>query len=176
MTLLVMTLLGAGALAAPPAALAKDATEDPTAKDASREAAPVAPAFRLPCLHGTVSSDSLRGKVVLVDFWASWCPPCRASFSWLSRMQDRFGSKGLQVVAIDLDKSRDPADDFLAKNPVRFTIAYDPDGKTADAFHVKAMPTSFLIDPSGRVIYTHKGFDPKGTAPFEAVLNEACSR
>ncbi len=133
-----------------------------------------APSFTLP-IHagGTVSLDSLRGKVVLVDFWASWCGPCKMSFPWLRTMHERYSSKGLEIVAIDLDKSRDAADAFLEEIPAPFVVADDPSGKTAEAFKVKAMPSSFLISPRGEIIYSHAGFDPKKTGVLEALIREA---
>jgi cytochrome c biogenesis protein CcmG/thiol:disulfide interchange protein DsbE len=135
-----------------------------------------APAFSLPTRTGTVSSDSLRGKVVLVDFWASWCVPCRKSFPWMAGMYQRYRDKGLVIVAINLDKTRDPADQFVAENPAPFLVAYDPSGKTAEAFHVSAMPSSFLVDTTGTIIYSHPGFDPKKTGPLEKLIQEACAR
>lgn len=136
-----------------------------------------APAFTLP-IHtgGTVSLDSLRGKVVFVDFWASWCGPCKMSFPWLRAMHERYASKGLEIVAIDLDKSRDAADAFLAKIPAPFLVADDPSGKTAEAFRVTAMPSSFLIAPTGEIIYSHAGFDPKRTDMIEGLIRDAIAR
>jgi len=136
-----------------------------------------APAFTLPIqTGGTVSLDSLRGKVVYVDFWASWCGPCKLSFPWLRTMHERYASKGLEIVAIDLDKSRDAADAFLAKIPAPFVVAYDPSGKTAEAFKVVAMPSSFLIGPTGEIIESHKGFDPKKTDGIEGSIREALAK
>jgi len=142
----------------------------------SRSEAPrQAPRFDLPARAGSVSLDSLRGKVVLVDFWASWCGPCRASFPWLREMSDRYGPKGLAVVAIDLDKDRKAADAFLEEFPAPFTVAFDPAGRTAEAFGVRAMPTSFLVDRAGRVVYAHAGFDARKTGPLETLIAEACT-
>jgi cytochrome c biogenesis protein CcmG, thiol:disulfide interchange protein DsbE len=145
--------------------------------DASHSKAPkLAPAFKLPGRDGTVSSDSLRGKVVYVDFWASWCGPCRGSFPWLKSLHERYASKGLEIVAINLDKSRDDADGFLAQFPAPFKVAFDPAGTTAEAYHVAAMPTSYLIARDGTILSTHTGFDPKKTAALEALIQEACAR
>ena len=135
-----------------------------------------APAFSLSGREGPVVSDSLRGKVVWLDFWASWCGPCRSSFPWLSRMHERFAPQGLVIVAIDLDKSRDDADRFLAKFPAPFTVAFDPEGKVAEAYRVSAMPTSVLVDRDGTILSTHAGFTPKQAAALEARIQEACAR
>jgi thiol-disulfide isomerase/thioredoxin len=135
-----------------------------------------APSFKLPARTGTVSLESLRGKVVLVDFWASWCEPCRTSFPWLRRMHDRYASKGLVIVAINLDKDRDAANAFLQSQPAPFLVAFDPAAKTAEAFKVPGMPSSYLVSPKGDILYFHAGFDPKKTDAFEAKIQEACSQ
>jgi cytochrome c biogenesis protein CcmG, thiol:disulfide interchange protein DsbE len=135
-----------------------------------------APAFSLPGRSGTVCLDSLRGRVVYVDFWASWCAPCRRSFPWLSTLHERYSAKGLTIVAIDLDKDRRKADAFLEEFPGAFLVAFDPTGKTAEAYRVSAMPSSFLIGPTGTLLSSHAGFDPRRTGVIEALIEEACSR
>jgi cytochrome c biogenesis protein CcmG, thiol:disulfide interchange protein DsbE len=132
-----------------------------------------APSFTLPALQGTVTLDSLRGKVVLVDFWASWCGPCHRSFPWLAQMQSRYAGQGLAIVAINLDKTREAADGFLAGTPAPFTIAFDPAGKVATAYHVAGMPTTVLVGRDGRVRETHIGFEPAKAAAYEALIQEA---
>jgi thiol-disulfide isomerase/thioredoxin len=163
---LALSLL-ALALAAPLPALARSA--------APARSVP-APRFTLPTRGGTVSLDSLRGKVVLVDFWASWCGPCRKSFPWLKSLHERYAAKGFEVLAINLDKERDQADAFLDQYPAPFLVAFDPAAKTAEAFHVAAMPSSFLVGPTGTILYTHVGFDPGKTGAIEARIQEACTR
>ncbi|MEP7027061.1 MAG: TlpA disulfide reductase family protein [Candidatus Eisenbacteria bacterium] len=133
------------------------------------------PRFELPARAGAVDSDSLRGHTVYVDFWASWCVPCRRSFPWLRELQERYGEHGLAIVAINLDKDRAAADRFLAAYPSPFRVAFDPTGKTAGAFHVSAMPSSFLIDREGRLIEAHAGFDPKQAAAIEARIRKECT-
>ena len=133
-------------------------------------AAAVAPGFTLPTREASLSLDSLRGKVVLVDFWASWCDPCRKSFPWLSSLQEQYGDEGLVVVGINLDKTRQAADAFLNKIHAGFTVVYDPAAKTAEDYKVKAMPTSFIIDRTGQIVYTHLGYDEKHVAAVESLL------
>ena len=142
----------------------------------SGAAAGTVPGFSLPTRDGKVEADSLRGKVVLVDFWASWCVPCKQSFPWLHEMHDRYAGNGLRIVAINLDKQREKSEAFLQANPVPFTVAYDPLGKTAEAFRVKAMPTSFLLNRAGELVYTHAGFDRKDAAAFEQRIKQECTQ
>ena len=137
------------------------------------KSAPVAPAFTLPGLQGEVTLGSLRGKAVLVDFWASWCGPCRQSFPWMNGLQKRYGDKGLAIVAVNLDKDRELASHFLAEMPAAFTVAFDPAGKTAESYRVKALPTTFLVSPDGKLLLTHTGFDAKHASEFEAQIAEA---
>lgn len=145
-----------------------------SAASKSHEAAS-APRFALPTRDGTVALDSLRGRVVLVDFWASWCEPCKRSFPWMASLHERYGAKGLTIVAINLDKSRDAADDFVARHPAPFTVAFDPAGTTAGAYKVAAMPTSFLIGRNGEILMTHAGFDPRKATKVEEQIEKACA-
>jgi cytochrome c biogenesis protein CcmG/thiol:disulfide interchange protein DsbE len=149
----------------------------PSTVRARTEAPKLAPSFSLAGRgNDVVASDSLRGKVVYVDFWASWCGPCRRSFPWLAGLQKKYGDQGFAVVAVNLDKTRDAADAFLEKLPAPFAIAYDPDGKAAAAFHVSAMPSSFLVGRDGTVLEAHTGFDPKRAAAIEKLVAEACAK
>jgi thiol-disulfide isomerase/thioredoxin len=152
------------------------AGSDPT-EAAPQSAARPAPAFSLPTPDGRlVSLDSLRGKVVLLDFWASWCGPCARSFPWLSSLRARYAGKPFEIVGVNLDKKRAAADAFLADHPVPFVIAFDPSGETAEAFQVSAMPTTIVLGPAGNILYKHTGFDPKKTGPLEAVIEKEVSR
>jgi cytochrome c biogenesis protein CcmG/thiol:disulfide interchange protein DsbE len=135
-----------------------------------------APAFTLPARSGTVALDSLRGRVVLVDFWASWCGPCRESFPWMGELQRRLGDKGLTVLAVNLDKRRDLAEEFLAKYAAPFTVAFDAEGRTAELYGVRAMPTSLLLGRDGVVLATHAGFDARGAGDWARTIEEACTR
>jgi thiol-disulfide isomerase/thioredoxin len=99
-----------------------------------------------------------RGKVVLVDFWASWCAPCRQSFPWLNSMQQRYADQGLVVIGLNVDRAREDADRFLRDVPAQFEIAYDPEGVLAKRYDLMGMPSSLLFDRSGRLVRTHVGF------------------
>ncbi len=127
-----------------------------------------APAFSLPSVKGDpVALDKLRGKVVYVDFWASWCGPCRRSFPWMNEMQQKYGGKGFVVVGVNVDKKRTDADKFLVQNPANFTIAFDEAGTTPAAYAVKGMPSSYLIDGTGKIVYVERGFTDENKAQIE---------
>lgn len=135
-----------------------------------------APNFSLAGDNGKVSLSSYKNKVVYVDFWASWCKPCRKSFPFMNEMQQRYGSKGLQIIGINLDNDRSDATDFLKKNPAKFTIAYDPEGKTPGIYKLKVMPTSYLIDRRGNLINIHKGFKEDQRDELETLLKNALNK
>lgn len=98
-----------------------------------------------------------RGKVVLVDFWASWCEPCRHSFPWLNEMQAKYGDR-LVVIGVNVDRERADASRFLAQVPAHFQIVYDPAGELAAKYEVMGMPSSYVFDTSGTLVDKHIGF------------------
>lgn len=135
-------------------------------------AADPAPDFKLPSAKGMVELGKLKGKVVYVDFWASWCVPCRKSFPWMNELHKKYKDQGLEVVAVNLDKSREPIDEFLTKTPADFTIAYDPNGTMATTYKVSGMPSSYLIDRNGQLQVSHIGFRDKDKEELEGKIKE----
>jgi cytochrome c biogenesis protein CcmG, thiol:disulfide interchange protein DsbE len=127
-----------------------------------------APALKLPGAgNATVDLTGMAGKVVYVDFWASWCAPCRLSFPWMNEVQARHRAQGLQVVAVNVDAKREAADRFLAEHPASFTIAYDAKGETPRRWEVKGMPTSVLVGRDGTVLWVHRGFRNEDRAELD---------
>lgn len=113
------------------------------------------------------------GKVVYVDFWASWCVPCRKSFPWLQKLRADHGDQGLAVLTVNLDRDRAAAEAFLAKAGAEdMPVIYDPDGTIASAFGVEAMPTSYLYGRDGVLRSRHEGFQAKQAAELEDTLKE----
>ena len=132
-----------------------------------------APPFDLPGANGAVKLAALKGKLVYVDFWASWCGPCRQSFPWMNEMQARYGARGLQVVGVNLDAQAEDARRFLGETPARFTIAFDPAGATPRAYGIKGMPSSVLVGPDGKVLFQHAGFKEADRAELEKAIQGA---
>jgi thiol-disulfide isomerase/thioredoxin len=117
-----------------------------------------APALELSGVGAPVSLAQLKGKVVYVDFWASWCGPCKQSFPWLNDMQAKYAGRGLQIVGVNVDAKRADADKFLAEVPANFRVAFDAQGDTPKRYQIKGMPSSVLVGPDGKVIKVHTGF------------------
>jgi thiol-disulfide isomerase/thioredoxin len=108
--------------------------------------------------QGNLSLSQYRGKVVYVDFWASWCAPCLKAVPALEKLRKEFPASDFQVVAINVDQDPERARLFLADHPVGYPSASDPSGSLPEIFGLETMPTSYLIDRKGVVRYVHRGF------------------
>ena len=144
--------------------------------NAPAKASEKAPHFSIPGRHGQVSIAAHKGKVVYLDFWASWCGPCRKSFPWMNRIQKRYGKRGFVVVAINLDKDRSLAEQFLKDVPANFAIGYDPKGKVATAYQLKGMPSSFVIDKTGKIQVRHAGFHDSTPEKMELAIQSLLNK
>jgi thiol-disulfide isomerase/thioredoxin len=108
-------------------------------------------------LEGTLPGD-LKGKVVILDFWASWCGPCKESFPVLNELKAKYGNQGLVIIGINEDEQKSDMQDFLKDNPATFTILRDAKQKLVDVAGIKTMPSSFVFDANGVVRFAHDGF------------------
>lgn len=131
----------------------------PLVSAATLRAGDMAPDFSLRDAQGqTVTLSSLRGRVVYLDFWASWCGPCRQSFPWMDALQRRHGRERLVVLAVNVDEDAVAAGEFLRQHPAGFTVVFDPQGRAAERYALPGMPASFLIGADGRLRQAHLGF------------------
>ena len=128
--------------------------------DAAPAAGNEAPDFRLPTLDGDeVSLSSLRGQVVLVDFWATWCGPCRPAMRLLQRLYEEFGGRGVTVVGINLDAHAEEVAPYVHREGLTYPILLG--GQAAQAsYGVSALPTLFVVDQSGAIRHVHVGHGP----------------
>lgn len=133
-----------------------------------------APNCKLSLLDGKAATSigQLKGKVLYVDFWASWCIPCKASFPFMNKLDKELNGKGLQVLAINLDQKPEDAKKFLAQHPVRFAIAVKANESCAKEFGVEGMPSSFIVGRSGRIEHVHQGFRPADAGKLHAMIGK----
>lgn len=117
--------------------------------------------------------DDYSGKVVLIDFWASWCGPCRQSFPWMNDMQTKYHDDGLVIVAVNVDNDLADAKRFLADYPPGFQIHFDENKSLAREYEVVAMPSSFLIGRDGQIVEKHLGFKVLKQDEYEAAIRAA---
>ncbi len=136
--------------------------------------AQVSSACELKTLDGKPAADlqELRGKVVYMDFWASWCPPCVKSFPFLNQLEHEMKEQGVHVIGVNLDEKVKDAEEFLAKHPAHFSIVADPSKACAKVLEVMAMPTSYIIDKKGNIRHVHQGFRPGQTEELRALLTQ----
>ncbi len=113
-----------------------------------------------------------QGKVVYLDFWASWCKPCQRSFPWMNSLLNKYPSEAFTIVTINLDAESDAMHHFLDKVKADFDIYHDPSGQIAEQFKIEGMPTSYLIDASGKVVKKHIGFYTKHVDKYEREIEE----
>jgi peroxiredoxin len=141
-----------------------------TAAAGSGEPAPAC-AFSLKD-SGAADLRQFRGKVVYVDFWASWCTSCVQSFPFLSDLDRAYAARGLKIIGVNMDQRPADAARFLEQHPAGFDIAQSPNGACAKAFGVKAMPSSFVIDRRGLVRETHQGFRPGEARRLQGLIEQ----
>jgi peroxiredoxin len=126
-----------------------------------------APAFTLASrAGGQVSLADLKGQVVMINFWASWCGPCRQEFPALDQIYAKYKPMGFTLVAINVESEKSDAEKFLAKTPASFPILFDPDNAVSGKYGVSAMPTTVLVDRQGRVRWLHRAYKPGDEAEY----------
>lgn len=140
------------------------------------EAGEPAPALEVAGASAPVSLAQLKGKVVYVDFWASWCAPCKQSFPWMNDMQAKYGPRGFQILAVNVDARRADADKFLAEVPANFLVGFDAKGESPKRFQIKGMPSSVLVGPDGQVLQVHTGFRPEERKAQEDAIVAALAK
>jgi peroxiredoxin len=136
-----------------------------------------APEFSLKDQSGkTVDSASLAGKVVILDFWATWCAPCREEMPELQKFYKKYNAKGLEIVGISVDKAPDGIKEFVGKLKVTFPVVHDDAHKVADKYSPPRMPSSYIIDRKGVVRYVHGGYRAGDAAAFEKEIQELLAK
>jgi thiol-disulfide isomerase/thioredoxin len=159
------------------AATAGEAKLAEVASAAGMEAYPVplkAPAFRLPALTGEARGQAdYRGRVVLLNFWASWCPPCREEFPSLVRLQAAMAGEPFTVLAVAVRDGDEAVAGFLAAGRPPFDVLLDRDGATAAAWHAAGVPVTYLLDRQGRMLAGKVGPMQWDSADMQRLIRRA---
>jgi thiol-disulfide isomerase/thioredoxin len=142
------------------------------------EVSQTAPQFTLPNLKTQAPTPlkQFADKVVYLDFWASWCAPCKKSFPALNALHQKLKTQGFEVLAVNLDEDKALAEKFLQDVPVDFTVLHDAKGEWSDQYVVETMPTSFIIDKNGVVQKIHHGFVSDDIKEIEAKITELLAK
>jgi len=141
-------------------------------------ASQISVAGTLPTLQAADEFDiqTYRGQLVYLDFWASWCPPCRTSIPWLNRMQAKYRDQGLVIIGINNDDNLAERQAFLQQVPIDFKLVADPQRLLAKRYRTTGLPYSLLIAPDGRIVGTHHGFAKEQQPQLEHVIKRTLHR
>ena len=139
---------------------------------AARAAAPAAaPDFSLPARDGgAVRLSELRGQVVMINFWATWCGPCRQEMPLLEQIHAKYEPLGFTLLGVNVEPDSAPAQEWLKGVPVSFPILFDRENTVSAQFGVEAMPSSVLIDREGRVRHVHRGYKPGDESTYADLI------
>lgn len=133
---------------------------------------PIAPDLKLLTQNGVIELSDLKGKLVYINFWASWCRPCKESFPWLIEMKEKFKKHPFEIISINLDIDKSLADKFISTQDINFPIAFDPDAKVANEYGIEGMPSSYLIDDKGQLRLRYIGFWNKSRKDNEKIIHD----
>lgn len=132
-----------------------------------------APLFTLPDLAGkSVSLSSFKGRVVLVDFWATWCPPCRESIPAIKKLHTEYAPKGLEVLGISVDENPAAVGPFVKKNEIPYTILLGGESDVSERYSVRGIPAIYLVDQSGNVVRHWVGYDPSFQKEWRETIDQ----
>lgn len=144
------------------------------ARAQAEKAAAQAPEIALRASDGQpVLAGAPAAKATWIDFWASWCTPCKLAFPWMNEMHDRHAGSGLRIIAVNLDRREADAQRFLQQWPARFALAFDAPAASARQMEVQAMPSSYLVARDRRILLAHRGFRLEDRAELEAAIRKA---
>ena len=133
----------------------------------------VAPNFSLPTRDGqTVTLTELKGQVVMINFWATWCGPCRQEMPLLDALYKRYNRMGFTLLGVNVEEDSSGADEWLRETPVTFPILYDAQNQVSKLYDVTAMPSTVMVDRNGNVRYLHRGYQPGDEEQYQNFIRE----
>jgi thiol-disulfide isomerase/thioredoxin len=121
---------------------------------------------------GQLNLEDFKGKVIYLDFWASWCKPCQKSFPWMNSLVAKYPAAKFKLITINLDAESAAMHQFLDKVPADFDIYHDPSGAIAEKFEIVGMPTSYLFDSNGKIIKKHIGFSTNRIETYQQEIED----
>ncbi len=124
----------------------------------------------------TTLKENFTSDLLLLDFWASWCEPCKESLPFFAKLEKRYSKQGLQILAVSVDEELKEAKAFVAKNNFSLTFLWDPKKAVAKSLELKAIPTTLLVDKSGKIIYQERGFSESSKAKLEAQIQKTLKK
>ncbi len=133
-----------------------------------------APACKKPFLESKQLFDigAYRGKALLIDFWATWCPPCKRAIPFLNDLRNEFADSGFEIIAVNVDEETQDLDAFLKTYPINYKVLVDAQGDCPKAYGVLGMPSSYFVDKSGKVDFIHIGFRDSDKAEIRARIKK----
>ncbi|GAB1269628.1 TlpA disulfide reductase family protein [Aurantivibrio infirmus] len=144
-----------------------------TSANAATKLEGVAPDFTLPSnKNENIRLAEQRGEVIMINFWASWCGPCRQEMPILDELYSKYSRAGFKILGVNVDANVDDANKALKKIPVTFPVLFDTENKISELYDVSAMPTTIMIDRDGKMRYLHKGYKPGYEEDYRKQIQE----
>lgn len=123
-----------------------------------------------------VRLSDYRGKIVFLDFWASWCPPCLASLPAYDKMYRELGTEEFEIIAINVDEDTDDGIEFLEDHPVSYPVLADPDGEVGIPYGIRSLPVSYLIDREGRIVQRYRSYKAGDEIELKKLIEELLNK
>lgn len=144
-----------------------------TGANAATKLEGMAPDFTLPSNQNiNIRLAELRGEVIMLNFWASWCGPCRQEMPILDELYTKYSRAGFKIIGVNVDANLEDAKKALKKIPVTFPVLFDTENSISELYDVDSMPTTIMIDRNGKMRYLHRGYKPGYEEDYKKQIKE----